>query len=206
MKQKWCFSGIPLLSLWCNERWQFDHWFLFSKPSLYIWNFLIQVLLKPSVKDFEHNHTSMGNEHNCLVVWTFFSTALLWDWDEDWPLPVLASWSILMNSLLIASKELSWCQCQSERKSFYLLYGETWLGKWYLFLLVWDTCAEGHYETFSRGSLWNFGGRTGESIISRAFPHVSLRWEQELVWLAGDHDTRQLLWKQFFFRSGNDSS
>ena len=26
----------------------------FSKPSLYIWNFSIQVLLKPSLKDFEH--------------------------------------------------------------------------------------------------------------------------------------------------------
>ena len=26
-----------------------------SKPSLYIWKFLVQVLLKPSLKDFEHN-------------------------------------------------------------------------------------------------------------------------------------------------------
>ena len=72
---------------------------VFSKPSLYIWNFLIQVLLKPSMKDFEHNLTSMENERNCLVVWTFFSTALLWDWDGDWALPVLASWSILMKGL-----------------------------------------------------------------------------------------------------------
>ena len=32
-----------------------------SKPSLDIWKFLIQVLLKPSLKDFEHNLTSMGN-------------------------------------------------------------------------------------------------------------------------------------------------
>ena len=50
----------------------------FSKPSLYIWKFLIQVLLKPSLKDFEHNLTSTGNEHNYLVDWTFFSIALLW--------------------------------------------------------------------------------------------------------------------------------
>ena len=27
----------------------------FSKSSLYIWNFLVHVLLKPSLKDFEHN-------------------------------------------------------------------------------------------------------------------------------------------------------
>ena len=40
----------------------------FSKPSLYIWKFLIQVLLKPSLKDFEHNITSMGDNCNCPVV------------------------------------------------------------------------------------------------------------------------------------------
>ena len=38
------------------------------QPSLYIWKFSIQVLLKPSLKVFEHNLTSMGSEHNCLVV------------------------------------------------------------------------------------------------------------------------------------------
>ena len=31
----------------------------FSKSSLYIWKFLVYVLLKPSLKDFEHNLTSM---------------------------------------------------------------------------------------------------------------------------------------------------
>ena len=54
----------------------------FSKSSLYIWKFLIQVLLKPSLKDFKHNLTLMGNKCNFLIVGTFFSTALLGDWDE----------------------------------------------------------------------------------------------------------------------------
>ena len=40
----------------------------FSKPSLYIWKFLVHVLLKSSLKDFEHNLTNVGNECNCLVV------------------------------------------------------------------------------------------------------------------------------------------
>ena len=40
----------------------------FSKPSLNIWKFSVQVMLKPSLKDFEHNLTSMGDEFNCLVV------------------------------------------------------------------------------------------------------------------------------------------
>ena len=36
--------------------------FAFSKPSLYICKFLIQVLMKLSLKDLEHNLTSMGSE------------------------------------------------------------------------------------------------------------------------------------------------
>ena len=31
----------------------------FSKSSLNIWKFLVHILLKPSLKDFEHNLTSM---------------------------------------------------------------------------------------------------------------------------------------------------
>ena len=31
----------------------------FSKPSLYIWKFLVHILLKPSLKDFEHNLASV---------------------------------------------------------------------------------------------------------------------------------------------------
>ena len=35
----------------------------FSKSSLYIWKFLVHVLLKPNLKDFEHYFASMWNEH-----------------------------------------------------------------------------------------------------------------------------------------------
>ena len=35
------------------------------------------------MKDFEYDPTSMGDESNCMVVWTFFSTVLLGDRDED---------------------------------------------------------------------------------------------------------------------------
>ena len=44
---------------------------VFSKFSLCIWKFLIQILLKPSLKDFEHYLTIIWNEHNCMVVCTF---------------------------------------------------------------------------------------------------------------------------------------
>ena len=40
----------------------------FSQSSLYIWKFLVHILLKPSLKDFEHDLASMWNEHNCTVV------------------------------------------------------------------------------------------------------------------------------------------
>ena len=60
-----------------------------SKSSLYLWKFSVHKLLRPNLKDFEHNLTSMGSEHNCPVGCTFFSTTLLWDWGENWPFPVL---------------------------------------------------------------------------------------------------------------------
>ena len=44
----------------------------FSESSLYIWKFSVGVLLKPSLKDFEHYLASTWNEHNCKVVWIFF--------------------------------------------------------------------------------------------------------------------------------------
>ena len=44
----------------------------FSKSSLNIWNFTVHVLLKPSIRDFKHDLTSMGDEYNCLMVSTFF--------------------------------------------------------------------------------------------------------------------------------------
>ena len=47
----------------------------FSKSRLNIWKFLIHVLLKPSLENFEHYFASMWNEYNCAVVWTFFGIA-----------------------------------------------------------------------------------------------------------------------------------
>ena len=49
----------------------------FSKPSICIWKLLVHILLKPSLKDFEHYLASMGNDHNCTLVETFFDIALL---------------------------------------------------------------------------------------------------------------------------------
>ena len=61
----------------------------FSKSSLNTWKFLVHILLKHSLEDFDHYLASMWNEYNCTVVWTFFGIALLWDWNDNWPFPVL---------------------------------------------------------------------------------------------------------------------
>ena len=50
----------------------------FSESSLNIWNFSVHILLRLSLKDFEHYLTTMRNECNCaMVVGAFFGTALL---------------------------------------------------------------------------------------------------------------------------------
>ena len=66
----------------------------FSKTSLNIWKFSVHTLLTSSLKDFERNLASKWNECNCAVVLTFFRIVLLWDWNENWPFPVL--WPLLV--------------------------------------------------------------------------------------------------------------
>ena len=61
-----------------------------SKSSLNISKFMIHILLKPGLENFEHYFTSMWDECNCEVVWVFFGIAFLWAWNENWLLPVLS--------------------------------------------------------------------------------------------------------------------
>ena len=65
----------------------------FSKTKLNIWKFMVHVLLKPGLENFEHYFTSVWDECNCVVVWAFFGIAFLRDWSENWPFPVL--WPLL---------------------------------------------------------------------------------------------------------------
>ena len=47
----------------------------FSKTSLNIWKFTVQVLLEPDLENFEHYFTSVWDECYCVVVWAFFGIA-----------------------------------------------------------------------------------------------------------------------------------
>ena len=72
----------------------------FSKTSLNILKFMVHVLLKPGMENFEHYFTTVWDECNCLVVWVFFHIAFLWDWNENSPLvplcflPIESEWNI----------------------------------------------------------------------------------------------------------------
>ena len=72
----------------------------FSTSILNSRNFMVHILLKPGLENFEHYFTSMWDEYNCVVVWTFFVIAFLWDWNENWPFLVL--WPLLSFPNLLA--------------------------------------------------------------------------------------------------------
>ena len=86
---------------WSSGCCQLDLWFpAFSKTSLSIWKFTVHILLKPGLENFEHHFASVWDECNCAVVLTFFGTAFIWDWNENWPFPVL--WPLLSFPNLLA--------------------------------------------------------------------------------------------------------
>ena len=75
----------------------------FSKSSLNTWKFMVHVLLKPGLENFEHYFASVWDECNCVVVWAFFGITFLWDWNENWSFPGL--WHGI---LLSHKKECIW--------------------------------------------------------------------------------------------------
>ena len=92
------------LSCFFNDPEDHGNWisgsYAFSKSSLNIWKFTIHILFKSGLENFERYFASMWNECNCAVVWAFFDIAFLWDWNENWPFPVL--WLLLSLPNLLA--------------------------------------------------------------------------------------------------------
>ena len=72
----------------------------FSKSSLNIWKFTVHIVLKPDLENFEHQFASVWDECNYAVIWAFFGISFLWDWNENWPFPVL--WPLLSFPYLLA--------------------------------------------------------------------------------------------------------
>ena len=58
----------------------------FSQSSWNIWKFMVHILMKPGLENFEHYFASMWDECNRAIVWTFFCIVFLWDWNENRPI------------------------------------------------------------------------------------------------------------------------
>ena len=72
----------------------------FSKSSLNIWEFLVHILLKPSLENFEHYFASMWNGVQLCGSLNILWLCPSWDWDENWPFSVL--WPLLSFPNLLA--------------------------------------------------------------------------------------------------------
>ena len=66
---------------------------VFSKSSLNFWKFMVHVLLRPGLENFEHYFASMWDACNYVVVWAFFGIAFPWGWNKNWLFPV--PWPLL---------------------------------------------------------------------------------------------------------------
>ena len=116
----------------------------FLKPAWTSGSSRFTLLLKPGLENFEHYFTSMWDEFNCAVVWAFFAIAFLWDWNENWPFPVLwpllsfpnlvAYWVQYFHSIIFQDlKELNWNSITSSSfvrsDASALSYWTVWQGK-----------------------------------------------------------------------------
>ena len=72
----------------------------FSQTILNIWKFVVHILLKPVLENFEHYFTRLWDECNCVVLWAFFGIAFLGDWSDNWHFPVL--WPLMSFPNLLA--------------------------------------------------------------------------------------------------------
>ena len=79
----WSLIPLPFL----NPAWTSG-----SSRFMYYWSLAWRIL--------SITFTSMWDESNCPVIWAFFGIAFLWDWNENWPFPVL--WPLLSFPSLLA--------------------------------------------------------------------------------------------------------
>ena len=78
-------------------------WTSGSSPFTYCWSLAWRI--------FEHYFVSVWDECNYVVLWAFFGISFLWEWNENWPFPVL--WPLLSFPNLLAYwvqrlKQLNW--------------------------------------------------------------------------------------------------
>ena len=158
----------------------------FYKSSLYIWNFWVYVLLKTSLKDFEHNLAGIWNECNCMVIWTFFGLAFLWDWNENWPFPVIKHFIITALYFKLETTEL-WLRTNSLPFSFssstpsgvHKLASRIWSWRW-------DLCASAENRFSYVDSLSSGGVRQKWGSWAASFKPWAVGCSLALTFLVGE--------------------
>ena len=133
----------------------------FSKSSFNIWKFTVHVLLKPGLENFEHYFARVWDECNCAVVWIFFGIAFLWDWNENWPFPVLC-WVF----------QICWhIECSTFTASFFRIWNSSTGILSHLLALSMVMLPKAHLTSHSRisGSRW---------VVTPYFPFISTEARQ----------------------------
>ena len=90
-----CFLMIQrMLAIWFLVPLPFLNpaWTSGSSRFMYCWSLALE--------NFEHYFGRLWDVCNCVVVWAFFGIAFLWNWNENWPFPVL--WPLLSFPNLLA--------------------------------------------------------------------------------------------------------
>ena len=116
----------------------------FSKSSLNIWKFTVQVLSKPGFENFEHYFASMWDECNCAIVREFFGVAFLWNW--------------------LSSVPKRWCQRVMANSNFPQVI-KNWIGSQEFFLLPCLTSVQWVFGNYIWGKQKdNFGPKPWQYI------------------------------------------
>ena len=87
----------------------------FSKSSLNIWKFLVHILLKPGLENFQHYFASMWDECNCAVVCAKNVQSILWlslglEWKLAFPRPVATALLSKFSGILTSEASGIWLQ------------------------------------------------------------------------------------------------
>ena len=117
MKQMFFWNSLAFSMI---KRMLISYSSAFPKSSLDIWKFLVHVLLKPCLEDFEYYFAKVWDECNRTVVWTFFGLGMkgdlfqscghCWVFQICWHIEcstLTASFRILNNSAVISSSPLA---------------------------------------------------------------------------------------------------
>ena len=82
MKQMFFWNSLAFLMI----QQMLVIWSLVSHSSLNIWNFMVHVLLKPGLENFEHFFTSTRDECNCAIGKSVHILGIIFlrDWKEKW--------------------------------------------------------------------------------------------------------------------------